>query len=271
MSTQNTKISITFEFLAQILAAGLSTTTTRLLIGMIYMQDRADLWRSDDLYVHNPEMARSWAFGAELRALVGPAGSNNARPLKKLVAEVAERGLFDEITLSDKNSRIHWQFSNTVHEMMAVRWGGPDFALLDIENVRACGSMTPLDLYCRVRNLRNHPIPEFELPLEGRWCDRRSKFMRGLQQVVTMENTTAFVGLEWVRTGQGCQRLLVRLRHKGTTWYPAKIRFWSLNARVFRVSPSEITEIDGQDLRCYAIPGENPAQVEANLKKNLVA
>lgn len=271
MTTQNTHVSITFELLEQILAAGLSITTTRLLIGMIYMQDRADLWRSDDLHIRNPEEARTWAFGAELRALVGPAGSNNARSLKRLIAEVAGRGLFDEIALTDRNSRIRWQFDRRVHEMMVARWLGVNFALLDIENVRACGTTTSLDLYCRLRNLRKHPIPEFELPLEARWCDHRLKFLRALQHVVTMENTTAFVALEWVRRGEGCQRLLVRLRHKGTTWYPDKIRYWSLNARVFRVSPTEIAEIDGGDLRCYAIPGEDPALVEENLRKNLVA
>ncbi|MCA1334947.1 hypothetical protein [Pseudooceanicola marinus] len=271
MTTQNTHISITFNLLEQILAAKLSITTTRLLIAMIYMQDRADLWRSDDLYIQNPEEAATWAFGTELRALVGPAGSNNARSLKKLVDEVAGRGLFDEITLTDRNSRLSWRFSKTVHEMMALRWSGENFALLDIEKVRACRSPTTLDLYCRVRNLRKSRIPEFEMPLEGRWCDHRVNFLCAMQQVVTLENTTAFVGLELVRRGEGSQRLLVRLRHEGTTWYPAKIRFWAFNARVFRVSPTEIIEIDGENFENYAITGEDPALVEANLRKNLVA
>jgi hypothetical protein len=212
-----------------------------------------------------------WAFGAELRALVGPAGSGNARCLKILIAEVADRGLFDELALTEGNSRIHWQFSKCVHEMMASRWLGADFALLDLEKVRACSSLTTFDLYCRVRNLRNHPIPEFELPLESRWCDFRKKFLKNLRQVVIAEDTMAFVGLEWVRRGEGSQRLRVRLRHKGTTWYPDKLRYWARNARVFRVSPYEITEIDGQDLTNYAMSGENSEQVEANLRKNLAA
>lgn len=271
MSTQNTQVSITSELLEHILAPGISITTARLLIGMIYMQDRADLWRSDDRFVEVPKAARTWAFGAELRALVGPVGANNARSLRKLIAEVTGRGLFDDIRLTDRNSRLRWQFGKSIHEMMASRWFIADFALLDVKNVRACSSMSTLDLYCRVRNLRNHPIPEFELPLEGRWCDHRLKFLQALQQVVTMENMTAFVGLEWVRRGESCRRLLVRLRHKGTTWYPDKIRYWSINARVFRVSPSEITEIDGRDLRHYAISDESPEQVEANLRKNLAA
>lgn len=271
MSTQNTYVSITFNLLEQILAAHLSITTTRLLIAMIYMQDRADLWRSDDLYIRNPEEAATWAFGAELRALVGPVRSNNARSLEKLIDEVAGRGLFDEITLTDRNSRLSWRFSKTVHEIMALRWSGENFALLDIDNVRACRSATTLDLYCRVRNLRKSCIPELELPLEARWCDHRAKFLFALQQVVSMENTTAFVGLEWVRRGVASQRLLVRLRHKGTTWYPAKIRYWAVNARVFRVSPTEIIEIDGEKFEHYAIAGEEPTLVEANLRKNLVA
>lgn len=271
MNTQNTYVSITFNLLEQILAAKLSITTTRLLIAMIYMQDRADLWRSDDLYIQNPDEAATWAFSTELRALVGPAGSNNARSLKKLVDEVAGRGLFDEINLTDRNGRLSWQFSKAVHEIMALRWSGENFALLNIENVRACRSTTTLDLYCRVRNLRKSCIPEFKLPLKGRWCDRRAKFLGALQQVVTMENTTAFVGLEWVRCGAASHRLLVRRRHEGTTWYPAKIQFWAFNARVFRVSPTEIIEIDGGNFEHYAIAGEDPALVEAALRKNLVA
>ncbi|QPZ91573.1 hypothetical protein [Thioclava electrotropha] len=269
MSDQNKQISVTFELLEQILAAGLSTTTTRLLISMIYMQDRENLWRSDEYFIHKPQDAKMWAFGAELRALVGPTGSNNAKSLKKLIEEVDGRGLFDAVSLTDRNTQIHWQFSRDVHEMMACRWLGPDFALLDLDKVRACGSIITLDLYCRVRNLRKKRVPEFELPLEVRWRDYRQKFLGSLQQVVTMENTIAFVGLEWVRRAEGRQRLLVRLRHKGTTWYPDKIRYWSMNARVFRVSSNEIAEIDGRNLRQYALPGESPGQVEANLRKNL--
>jgi len=48
MATNNTYVSISFELLENILSAGFSITTARLLIGMIYAQDRADLWRSDD-------------------------------------------------------------------------------------------------------------------------------------------------------------------------------------------------------------------------------
>ncbi|WP_425072422.1 hypothetical protein [Sagittula sp. S175] len=269
MTTQNRQVSITFDLLEQILAAGLSITTMRLLIGMIYMQDRADLWRSDDLYLQHPEQAKTWAFCAELRSLVGPVGANNARSVKTLIAETAGRGLFEEITLSDLNRQIHWQFCGSVHAMMSTRWLGANFALLDVENVRACRTPMSLELYCRLRNLRKHPIPEFELPLTERWSVHRPKLMPALKQVVAMENTTAFVGLELVRQGVEYQRLRLRFRHKGTTWFPEKIRFWSLGARVFRVSPDEIVEIDGKDFRCYAIPGENPTKVEANLRKNL--
>ena len=271
MDTQNTQISITFELLERILAAGLSIATTRILICMIYVQDREALWSTDDRFMQNPEEAKMWAFGTELRSLVGPTGSNNARSLKNLVSEVGNRGLFDELFLTDRNSRIHWQFNRSVHELMALRWLGQNFALLDLEKVRACGSMTTLDLYCRVRNLRNHPIPEFEMPLEARWCDHRKKFLLGLQKIVAMENTTAFVGLEWIRRGNNRRRILVRLRNETTTWYPNKLRYWSFNARVFRVSDSEITEIDSRDLRRYVIPGEMPDQVETNLKRNLAS
>ncbi len=269
MSTNNTYISISFELLENILAAGFSITTTRLLIGMIYTQDRSDLWRSDNLYMIHPAEAETWAFGAELRKLVGPAKANSAAPLNALIAEVEGSGLFNEILMTHGNRRIRWCFSPAVHEKMALRWLGEDFALLDIHHVAACRTLTTLDLYCRARNLRKHPIPEFTIPLERRWCDCRRDHFQALKQVAGMIGTTFFVGLEWERRGEGIQRLRIRLRHEGTTWYPDKLRYWTSNARVFRVSASDDTEINGRDFGNYAIGDEKPAQVEANLRKNL--
>jgi hypothetical protein len=269
MTIKNTYVSISFELLKNILSAGFSITTTRLLIGMIYIQDRADLWRSDDRYMSQPAEAETWEFGAELRKLVGPTKVNSAAPLIALIADVQGSGLFDEIFMTHGNRRIRWRFSPVVHEKMALRWLGEAFALLDIHHVAACRTVSTLDLYCRSRNLRNHRIPEFIVPLERRWCDCRRDLFLALKQVAGMVGTTFFVGLEWERRGEGVQRLRIRLRHEGTTWYPDKLRYWALNARVFRVSESDEIEIDGQDLRDYAIWNEDPAQVEANLRKNL--
>lgn len=271
MSTNNTYVSISFELLENILAAGFSITTTRLLIGMIYVQDRADLWRSDDRYISSPAEAESWEFGSQLRKLVGPAKANSATPLIALIAEVEGSGLFDQIFMSHGNCRIRWRFSPVVHEKMALRWLGDAFALLDIHHVAACRTMTTLEFYCRARSLRNHPIPEFVIPLEKRWCDSRRDILKALKQVANMIGTTFFVGLEWDRRGEGTQQLRIRLRHEGTTWYPNKIRYWALNARVFRVSASTDIEIDGKDFRHYAVENEDPAEVEANLRKNLCA
>lgn len=268
MDTNNTNVSITFGLLESILGAKFSITTTRLLIGMIYLQDRQELWRTDDRFIQDPDQARMWCFGSELRALVGPSKVNKAAPLLNLISEVEESGLFDIIQMSNRNHRLQWGFSAGVHNAMALRWSG-DFALINIEHTAACRNLTTLELYCRIRNLRNHRIPEFEMPLAKRWCDYRREFFRSLQQAVALTGTTAFVGLEWVRRGDGEQRLLIRLRHSGTTWYPDKLRKWSLNARVFRVSNGTATMIDSRNLSEYAIKGEKPYDVEANLRKNL--
>ncbi|WP_150120713.1 MULTISPECIES: hypothetical protein [unclassified Sulfitobacter] len=270
MDTENKNVSITFDLLNSILEAEFSITTTRLLIGMIFLQDRHELWRTDDLYMQDTTRASMWCFGAELRHLVGPSKANKAAPLLNLIAEVSGSGLFDAIHMSNRNHRIHWCFSSAVHQLMALRWSD-DFALIDIRHAAACRSATTLNLYCRIRNLRNHRIPEFEIPLSKRWCDYRREFFQSLQQAVELAGTTAFVGLEWVRRGNGQQRLLIRLRHEGTTWFPDKLRSWSLNSRVFRVSHYEVAEIDKRDFREYAIDGENPTDVEANLRKNLPA
>ena len=58
MDNQNTQVSVSFELLEHVLAAKLSITTKRLLIGMTYMQDREELWRSDDRYIQNLEQAK---------------------------------------------------------------------------------------------------------------------------------------------------------------------------------------------------------------------
>lgn len=271
MSTNNTKVSISFELLESILAAGFSITTTRFLIGMIYMQDRTDLWRSDDRYMTHPAEAETWEFGAVLRKLVGPRKANSAAPLIALIAEVEGSGLFDKILMTHGNCRIRWRFSPVVHEKMALRWLGEAFALIDIHQVAACRAHSTLDLYCRSRNLRKHPIPEFVRPLERRWCDCRRDLFQALRQVAEMIDTTFFIGLEWQRRGEGVQHLRIRLRHEGTTWYPDKLRYWAPNSRVFKVSASASKEIDGRDFRDYAIGHEDPAQVEKNLRKNLYA
>ena len=106
MTTNNTNVSISFELLENILTAGFSITTTRLLIGIIYVQDRADLWRSDDLYMAQPEEAETWEFGSELRKLVGPTKANSAAPLIKLIAEVQGSGLFDRIVRQEPSNSL---------------------------------------------------------------------------------------------------------------------------------------------------------------------
>jgi len=274
MTPSNGKVSITFALLERIFTARYSITTTRLLIAMIHLQDMHDLWSTHDEFMRFPERAQTWASGAELRALVGPKAANKAAALTRLVSEVSDHAqtggldLFDKIAMIHKNRTLTWQFPPFVHELMALRWQ-KNFAILDLGHVAQCRSNRTLILYCSVQNLRKSWIPEFCGPVEGLWSDYRPGLFDSLRQVAAMVDTTFFVGLEPIRGSRSTESVRYRLRHPGTTWYPDKIRHWAHGARVFKISASDAREIEPRNLCEYAIGNEEPAQVEAILRRNL--
>ncbi|SMX34405.1 hypothetical protein [Actibacterium lipolyticum] len=269
MRKHNNQVSIPYNLLKAILDTELRISTTRLLIALFAWQDFNDLWSRYDTYVKNPEQARTWAPCKALRDLVGPKSANTAKSLVTMVEQVSQTWLFDDLRLSEDHKTIYWQFSSHVHNWMARRFFEESFALLDLRDVAACRSHLTLSLYCGAKNLRNHPLPEYVIPLSKPWSTHRRGLFTSLQQVSKMVDTTFFVGLEWIYRADRKQQLRIRLRHHGTTWYPDKLRQWGTDARVFKLNSEELREIRNRHFPDYAIPGEAPGSVEKNLRRNL--
>jgi hypothetical protein len=197
-------------------------------IRLLHVLLHATCRRTDDWYrgtALQPD-AGYRASCMDLRRRLGLEASNSNRVIRDTLPRLAATGLFQEIRLAHRNRKLVWRFAD---DTFAALFSDSDYGLLDIAALATLKSRFDLDLWVHLAIVRRMNAPRIAFPLEDlyalrdsqgalAWSDLRKPFLGALHKIAALHEMQVVLLLDWEGRLPGIDRVLLRLRHAGTSW-----------------------------------------------------
>ncbi|AML53056.1 hypothetical protein [Falsihalocynthiibacter arcticus] len=238
MFYKSARVQISWALYRRVIECDLSPPSFRVLIGMLLYHDYTGDWQADHIVV--PEKARAFLVLSEFRHYVGLAGNKDARTFKKVVRELKQSDLFEDIQLSGDSRVIEWVLAPNVFIDQIDR---EFYVLLMLSEVAECSTPLEYQILCELSRIHQQRVPQFDtsylraIPYAENaveWKELRRQLVRILGKWGQRKNVGFVVGLLRPTPNLRVAGIVIRAWSETTMWSTKTLYRFPPNSQIVR-------------------------------------